>query len=644
MDGRQAQATRRPFVGRRVELEAIDGFRRRLAPGRTGDRLDRRSGGDGQIGPARVRGRPCRPGALLTATGDEAESALPYGLVDQLVAALPADLLAQYPLVGPGARSARRPDGGGRRSPRRARRGPRRRSLLVVVDDVQWADDLSVRTLVFVLRRLRHDRVVVLLGVRTRPRSARRRGRRGGRPAVGTHARLGARRTPAPAHGARAGRAVRAGRGLGRPLGSTGTAERLWARTRGHPLYARTLLEELSPEVLAATTTDVLPAPRSLAAVVLVRLSRRAPPGRRSSWPPRCSASRAPSRTRPRWRGPPVRPVDDPAAALDEGSGWPAHRARGPTGRRRRVRPPAAAGRGLRRPTAGATPGPAPGGRRARPGPRRPAPPDRRRRGSRPGARRGPRRLASTPRRRLPPRRRRPAARRRRPVDGPRRPRAPTFHAVEGLLAAGEIGRAGAFEVKSRRPARARSATGCSDGSPCSAARFSRARPLLDAAARDADRARAIATADLALLTVLQGHPARAVELATACFADPANGPLVRQPAGFALILGLAAAGRGRTPAGSSTSPPVPRGRTPLYADALVVQAILAASADDDAVAESDLDEALRLARTGAPGGSPRRLGLSRDGPRPHRRGRRPRRGGARRPAPRATPGRGSPS
>src|SRR5436853_176722 len=45
---------------------------------------------------------------------------------------------------------------------------------------------------------------------------------------------------------------------LGRPLGSTGAAERLWARTRGHPLHARTLLEELAPEVLAATTTDVL--------------------------------------------------------------------------------------------------------------------------------------------------------------------------------------------------------------------------------------------------------------------------------------------------------------------------------------------------------------------------------------------------
>src|SRR3954464_11618993 len=38
--------------------------------------------------------------------------------------------------------------------------------VLVVLDDLQWADPASVRVLVFALRRLRHDRVLVLAGVR----------------------------------------------------------------------------------------------------------------------------------------------------------------------------------------------------------------------------------------------------------------------------------------------------------------------------------------------------------------------------------------------------------------------------------------------------------------------------------------------
>jgi DNA-binding CsgD family transcriptional regulator len=605
VDGRQAVPPRRPFVGRRAELEAIEdtvAAARRGEPGLVWIPGAAGMGKSALLASAIGRAGPVD---LLTATGDEAESALPFGIVDQLAAALPADLLAQHPLAGPARGPGADPMVVGADLLAALGAVPADDPLLVVVDDVQWADDLSVRTLVFVLRRLRHDRVVALLGVRTPdpglldgdddaavdPRWERMLG--------SVH---GARRLPltglAPAELSELA-AV-----LGRPLGSTGAAERLWARTRGHPLHARTLLEELAPEVLAATTTDVLPAPRSLAAVVLVRLSRASAAGQAlvvaaSVLGEPCALADAAALAAG------LGPVDDPAAALDEGVrvGLLTERGDRPVGGIGFVHPllraavygdqPPARRRALHRTAAALVRGRAALTHRiaAASGPDPVLAADLERLAEDVAAEASPLDVAdlwhaaadvSVD-----------------PDDHERR----VFRAVEVLLAAGEIGRATPFEdeVAAARPGPRRDVL--LGRLALLRGRLARARPLLDAAARGPDDGtRAIATADLALLTVLEGRPLAAVELAATCFADPGNGPLVRQPAGFALILGLAAQGRGndaRAVLDVAAGPP--EARTPLYADTLVVRGILAAAADDDAAAGRDLAEALRLARAGQP-------------------------------------------
>ncbi|HEY2193679.1 MAG TPA: AAA family ATPase [Actinomycetospora sp.] len=605
MDRRQGTPPRRPFVGRGAELETIDeavAAARRGEPGIVWVAGAAGTGKSSLLAGAIARAAPAN---LLTATGDEAESALPYGVVDQLGAALPADLLADHPLAGHDRTPGADPMVVGADLLAAFGAVPGDDPLLVVVDDVQWADDLSVRTLVFVLRRLRHDRVVVLLGVRT-PDPGLLEGDaavdpRWERVLESVH---GARRLPLA--GLTPAELSALAAVLGRPLGSTGAAERLWARTRGHPLYARTLLEELDPEVLAATTTDVLPAPRSLAAVVLVRLSRASAAGQAlvvaaSVLGEPCSLADAAALAEAVAPG----GVDDPAAALDEavrvglitergdravgGIGFvhPLLRAavygdQPPTRRRALHRAAAALSRGrvalTHRVAAAAGPDPALADDLEQLAGDVP-----------PGT--SPLDVADLWR-----------AAADLSVDPDERERR-LFRAVEVLLAAGEIGRAGALEeeVAAARPGPLRD--GLLGRLALLSARFARARPLLDAAAQGAAPGpRAIATADLALLTVLEGRPAQAVELAATCFADPEAGPLVRQPAAFALILGLFAQGRGddaRAVLDVAAGPP--GARTPLYADTLAVRGVLAAAADDDEAAARHLGDALRLAHEGEP-------------------------------------------
>lgn len=606
MDGHEPGAPRRPFVGRRAELEAVGAAvaaARRAEPG-----IVWIAGAAGMGKSALLASAVGRAGrtTLITATGDEDEAALPYGIVDQLAAALPADLLADHPLAGPGRAPGADPivvgadllaalgDLGGDDP-----------LLLVVVDDVQWADEESVRTLVFVLRRLRHDRVVVLLGARTPDP-----GLLDGEPAVDPRwIRLldsapGARRLLlaglVPAELSELAAA------LGRPLGSTGAADRLWSRTRGHPLHARTLLEELEPEVLAATTTEVLPAPRSLAAVVLVRLSRASAAGQAlvvaaSVLGEACSLADAAALAGIAGPG----PVDDPAAALDEGVrvGLLAERGDRPVVAIGFVHPLLRAAvygdqsparrRALHRGAASLVRGRAALTHRiaAAVGPDAELARDLERLAADVVAGTSPLDVADLLR-----------AAAGVSADPEDRERL-VFRAVEVLLAAGEMGRAAASEeeLTAARPGPVRD--GLLGRLALLRGRLALARPLLDAAATGPDPGpRAVATADLALLTVLEGRPAQAVELAGTCFADPQSGPVVRAPAGFALILGLVAQGRGhdaRTVLDVAAGPP--EARTPLHADTLVVRGVLAAAADDDAEAERALGEALRLARAGEP-------------------------------------------
>jgi DNA-binding CsgD family transcriptional regulator len=205
---------------------------------------------------------------VLRAGGDEAELLLPYGIVGQLVASARGTggqpgLLASALLsdgVDPLAVGADLV----------VWLGQCRRSLgivLAVIDDLQWADGPSAQALLFALRRLQADQVLVV--VSARPGELPRLGESWLRFLAGDH---------------RAGRIRLGGLGpedvtaLGRALGTRElprrAVSRLLEETGGNPLYCRAVLEEAGGADLGGGTLQV---PRSLAGMVLSRAGALSP-------------------------------------------------------------------------------------------------------------------------------------------------------------------------------------------------------------------------------------------------------------------------------------------------------------------------------------------------------------------------------
>lgn len=136
------------------------------------------------------------------------------------------------------------------------------RPALVVVEDLHWADAQSRVALATMARRLGQEPVLLL--VTSRPGGA---GTDGWDRLVDDETRcrvigLGPLATDQVAEWAGA---------LGIAL-TPAQAERLRRHTGGHPLYLRTLLQELTPAQLTSTTRE-LPAPRSLAAATTAVLA-----------------------------------------------------------------------------------------------------------------------------------------------------------------------------------------------------------------------------------------------------------------------------------------------------------------------------------------------------------------------------------
>ena len=209
---------------------------------------------------------------VLRASGDEAELLFPYGVVGQLVAsargaggrpgllaaeltervdplAVGADLVMWLGLCCRGQQMA-----------------------LVLIDDLQWADGPSARALLFAVRRLHVDQMLVV--VAARPGELARLGEGWLRFLAGDHrarrVRLG---RLGPEEVVALGRALGAGELPGRAV------SRLLAETGGNPLYCRAVLED----VVAAGADlggGTLPVPRSLAGMVLVRAGVLSPAAR----------------------------------------------------------------------------------------------------------------------------------------------------------------------------------------------------------------------------------------------------------------------------------------------------------------------------------------------------------------------------
>jgi ATP/maltotriose-dependent transcriptional regulator MalT len=132
--------------------------------------------------------------------------------------------------------------------------------VLVVVEDLHWADSASSKALLSAVQRLDEDRVVVLITTRPGPHDGWERLRSDPERCLII--------TLAPFDVDEVGLlASSAGINL-----TPYQAERLRSHTAGHPLYLRTLLGELNPQDLQKASGD-LPAPRSLTSAVTARLS-----------------------------------------------------------------------------------------------------------------------------------------------------------------------------------------------------------------------------------------------------------------------------------------------------------------------------------------------------------------------------------
>lgn len=287
------------FVGRTAELEAL---RAALADVRAGHPRIVVVRGEPGIGKTALVRRFLRDAGrmhTLWVSTDEEELDLQFGVVEQLWAAMPAAVADTR--AGPAgtdslAAGAELLAGIGAVE----RRGP----VVVVIDDLQWADGPSVRALLFVLRRLRRDRVLFLATAR----------------AVGLD-RLGEgwarmladhpRARVIDLAGLTAGQvrelAVEAERDL-----SASAGERLREHTAGNPLHVRALLTELPAEAWYGEVGE-LPAPHSYAATVLTRLTRLSRPAQDVVAATAVLGMRAPLRAVAAVAG-----VTDPVAAAEQ--------------------------------------------------------------------------------------------------------------------------------------------------------------------------------------------------------------------------------------------------------------------------------------------------------------------------------------
>ena len=267
-----AAAGRGVFVGRAGELAVLEAAAAAARRGQPQVVLVEGEAGAGKSSLLARFAAGLAGAAVLRAGGDEAERLLPYGVVGQLVAS------ARGTGGKPGLLAAELSDGV---DPLAVGadlvvwlglccRG--RQMALAVVDDLHWADGPSARALLFAVRRLQADGVLVVLSARP-----------------GELARLGEGWLRFLAGDYRAGR-VRLGGlapeevvALGRALGVRDlprpAVSRLLEETSGNPLYCRAVLEEAGAAGLGLGGGAVR-VPRSLAGVVLARVGALSPAAR----------------------------------------------------------------------------------------------------------------------------------------------------------------------------------------------------------------------------------------------------------------------------------------------------------------------------------------------------------------------------
>jgi DNA-binding CsgD family transcriptional regulator len=239
------------FVGRHRELRALDAC---LAAARRGQPqvayLEGEAGGGKSTLLSRFLGS-VPDAVVLAAGGDEAETLLSYGVIDQLQPGAVTEPGTDPMAVGTRLLDLldRRQAGG--------------RVVVLVIDDLQWADRPSSRAVLFALRRLRAEKVLTIVAARAGGLADPGWARFAGGDARVTRIRLGGLSPDDLTE-------LAAALGLG-ALSHRGAA-RLAAHTDGNALYCRALLEEIGIAALSAGDGG-LPAPQQLSAVILARVA-----------------------------------------------------------------------------------------------------------------------------------------------------------------------------------------------------------------------------------------------------------------------------------------------------------------------------------------------------------------------------------
>ena len=294
------------FVGREAELTLLSDLAEQARANEPQVALIEGEAGVGKSSLLAKFGQSLGDAKVLRVSGEENEAHLAYGLVAQLVMAgrdvggRPSKLLATGLNDGVDPLSA----------------GPELLGLLdtigrggelvvLLMDDLHWVDTASARALLFALRRLRADPVLVV--VTSRPGELAHQGEGWYRFISGderaTSLQLGPFGTEDLAALSQA-----LGSGELSPAGATS----LLQQTGGNPLYCATLLRELGAETLGHR--DGLPrVPKSLASIILVRMSRMAADARALVTAAAVLGQRCPLALAVQLAG-----TADPLAALDQ--------------------------------------------------------------------------------------------------------------------------------------------------------------------------------------------------------------------------------------------------------------------------------------------------------------------------------------
>lgn len=300
--GARATTSGSSFVGRSTELAVLRTAFELARQGHPQVVLVEGAGGYGKTSLVRHFVSQLDGATCLWASGHEAETSLSYGVVRQLIGAGAALAQRPAPRVGGEAGRLTPPWSVGAELVELAGELQATSPVVIVVDDMHWADAGSVQALVFALRRLYAEGALTILCAESGaiPEGLERVVRDRGRRLVV------------------AGLSTGEVRDLGRAQGvalSGRAARRLRDHADGSPLYVTMLLRELADDVLAAHPDVPLPVPRSFATLVVSRLANCSHEAeqlvvaaavlasRRGSISSRCwvgSASRSPLSTR-RW-------------------------------------------------------------------------------------------------------------------------------------------------------------------------------------------------------------------------------------------------------------------------------------------------------------------------------------------------------